>query len=1085
MKIHKIRIKNIASLKGQHEVDFDNSLLEQGSFAITGDTGAGKSTILNCVALALYGRSYKGLNQGDFVTLGESSGKVELTFSCGGNFYLSIWGCRVRKKNGEFLKTPSHTKEFFRLRADQKEILDASPEDIVHLSFDQFCKTVILNQGEFAKFLTSSFRERKDILEKLYQGDKLDVFNPLLRDRISKLATKADQADARIKGLGEHIQEDITQKGLEALEKDSQKKAGELQVMRKRSESLKELSENDKALKITNQRIEEISKKIDSHVIELNAFLKTKAQFDQEREKVLQKHKERSPGLHHALEWEKSLQKNQDQAKLIALALKKSQTDLDKAQIDLKEHDKKLKELNLKKKELEASKSHQELSSEELAKAELVFEELVAANNKLDHLKEFGAHLADSMKTSETKQATLKKELESTNDKLSTLNVLELEKAQKDMEAKERLLQGLSIGLAHLKEEDIKNKRELAELEKKLLSNRKELAKAQEKSDQEKELIQNQRELIKSAQEAHAKLICLQESLDKNKCVLCDSDDIGHVKRQFDTMKDKDFTKASGSLERLEKEHENTFQTLQRERSAHSALLAQIEQLKEKQTSAHANLLSHHQDALTVIDQNSPKLDMADLQSALEEKQDFILKTKSELRKALQEEQELAHQKRHIQKALTELEAQLNELRPKHSRAQKEFREESSKAKAKQNELEKALNSDSLEGARAVLKTAKEIHALKHQIGMEEKQGELVTERLSRAKKDQKDSQSEYDGLEKETSLLKQKIKDTCGDQSPEEALKELEKEAHVIEHKRKTMDRDLKDLEIEKSALFSRRQTFEEQRKDQENMGIKLWGEKREELNGEGLISDELKGLLKELSQSELPPSGEELSLALELSEKDLAVAKEAMEETKAELSEYRAVLKRQESAKEQIKGLSDELKKLNEKKAGWEELYLLIGKDEFRNYVLAMVEKLLIQQTNAELSKLCDGRYLIQHKTSSSKLAPDFYIIDKFRGDDTRKVSTLSGGETFMVSLAMALALAELTRGNADIDSFFIDEGFGTLDKDSLEEALEMLQDIETRGKQIGLISHVKELTNRIPVNIHLQKNRLGNSSIDIVYN
>ena len=177
--------------------------------------------------------------------------------------------------------------------------------------------------------------------------------------------------------------------------------------------------------------------------------------------------------------------------------------------------------------------------------------------------------------------------------------------------------------------------------------------------------------------------------------------------------------------------------------------------------------------------------------------------------------------------------------------------------------------------------------------------------------------------------------------------------------------------------------------------------------------------------------------------------------------------------------------MEKAQELKSQWEELYQLIGKDEFRNYILAMVEKVLIQQTNIELGKLCDGRYLIQHKRASSKLSPDFYIIDKFRGEELRKVSTLSGGETFMVSLAMALALAELTRGSADLDSFFIDEGFGTLDQDSLEDALAMLQDIETRGKQIGLISHVKELTQRIPVNIHLQKNQLGNSKIEIVYN
>jgi exonuclease SbcC len=84
-------------------------------------------------------------------------------------------------------------------------------------------------------------------------------------------------------------------------------------------------------------------------------------------------------------------------------------------------------------------------------------------------------------------------------------------------------------------------------------------------------------------------------------------------------------------------------------------------------------------------------------------------------------------------------------------------------------------------------------------------------------------------------------------------------------------------------------------------------------------------------------------------------------------------------------------------------------------------------------------------------------------------------------MVSLAMALGLAEMTRGQAEIDSLFIDEGFGTLDQESLEDVLDMLQQIQTRGLTVGIISHIKTLTNALPVNLVLNKRPDGTSSIN----
>ena len=156
-----------------------------------------------------------------------------------------------------------------------------------------------------------------------------------------------------------------------------------------------------------------------------------------------------------------------------------------------------------------------------------------------------------------------------------------------------------------------------------------------------------------------------------------------------------------------------------------------------------------------------------------------------------------------------------------------------------------------------------------------------------------------------------------------------------------------------------------------------------------------------------------------------------------------------------------------------------------KFRNFILSLIETTLIEQTNRELESLYQGRYSIIQTHKKNRAISEFKILDYFRDGLSRKVSTLSGGETFLVSLAMALALAELTRGTTQIDSLFIDEGFGTLDQDSIDEVFELLEKIQHSGKQIGIISHVQNLTSRIGLNINLEKNTDGVSTIDIVYN
>ena len=106
------------------------------------------------------------------------------------------------------------------------------------------------------------------------------------------------------------------------------------------------------------------------------------------------------------------------------------------------------------------------------------------------------------------------------------------------------------------------------------------------------------------------------------------------------------------------------------------------------------------------------------------------------------------------------------------------------------------------------------------------------------------------------------------------------------------------------------------------------------------------------------------------------------------------------------------------------------------------------------------------------SRKTELELQIIDTWQGDVSRDTSTLSGGESFLVSLALALALSDLVSRHMAIDSLFLDEGFGTLDSDTLETALTALDSLNASGKMIGVISHVEGMKERIPAQIRVEK-------------
>ena len=163
---------------------------------------------------------------------------------------------------------------------------------------------------------------------------------------------------------------------------------------------------------------------------------------------------------------------------------------------------------------------------------------------------------------------------------------------------------------------------------------------------------------------------------------------------------------------------------------------------------------------------------------------------------------------------------------------------------------------------------------------------------------------------------------------------------------------------------------------------------------------------------------------------------------------------------------------------------LHSLIGSasgDKFRRFAQGLTLDNLVQLANQQLDKL-HGRYQLVRKENEGL---SLSVLDTWQGDAARDTKTLSGGESFLVSLALALALSDLVSHKTSIDSLFLDEGFGTLDAQTLDVALDALDNLNASGKMIGVISHIEAMKERIPTQLKvIKRNGIGLSALEKQY-
>ncbi|MFC1226556.1 SbcC/MukB-like Walker B domain-containing protein [Pedobacter sp. BG31] len=208
---------------------------------------------------------------------------------------------------------------------------------------------------------------------------------------------------------------------------------------------------------------------------------------------------------------------------------------------------------------------------------------------------------------------------------------------------------------------------------------------------------------------------------------------------------------------------------------------------------------------------------------------------------------------------------------------------------------------------------------------------------------------------------------------------------------------------------------------------------------------------------------------------------ARSEVEEKKHKKGENSFRLQQDEAHKNKI---GDLLKRISEQATvteNWAKLNEIIGSADgkkFRQIAQEYTLDVLLGYANIHLQALT-SRYRIERIPASLGLQ----VVDQDMGDEVRTVYSLSGGESFLVSLALALGLASLSSSRMKVESLFIDEGFGSLDPNTLNIAMDALERLHNQGRKVGVISHVQEMTERIPVQIKVSKQQSGKSKVEIV--
>ena len=1134
MKFLQLEILNLASLdkQGGEVINFEEGALGESTiFSIVGPTGSGKSTLLDAICLALYNRAPRyPRKKGDknqnieifgeadanennrlaptdsrnILTRGKKEGYSKLTFLANnGSIYRAEWHVRFQRVRYENAKT-----SLYKITRNGEQLTEEIADwnelpNIIGLDYDQFLRTVLIAQGSFANFLTAKENERYELLEKLI-GCKETYTN--IATEIKKAKDQAvdayNQMAASVEAVKQNLLNDEElaqlQEEITLLEKAEKELDSQLKAI---SENLQWYEENDKQTKqiaIYQADMEQAAnaiKDIQAQIIRLqlhdevqpavNLLQEVERQIQSihnQEEEILKSEaaiKSKEVGItesEHTLSYLKEVvNKAQDQlekAMPVIAEARALKTKMEAAMPNLKE---KKEALELAQKENLTAQRDVEENARNIQKWEAETEK---ANLALKATKE---EIAKQKQVLHEATQAAEQAWETEKSKTAGQNIEELQTQKSAAEKKLQDVQQAIKVVAHLDTattEKQKNEERIQVLGKRNAEIDEALDKLFiEALTQETLTLRNAYTLMVSEKwEIH------RANLTEDKpCPLC-----GSTTHPYHTD-NRQFEEATTELSQLLKAKENLLKLQQKQEKDLSGERKQndgeVQTLQKQQEKLSGEIATYEEEWKALIAQY-PK----------------IPKEEAELKSLLPIYEDKAKEATDKLSLFNKIQKEIERLTQLKDKAVKDEVAYESKASTILNNTQESTST-------CTTKLAEHKALTTNLISQEKNKKEAYEKALqawNNTKKEMEEWQAQYqqilngeepDAAEQRLTAAKDEATKAADDQN--ENINKLKAELanrkgshQTMLSQNKTMKENLqtkeKELDLwieeynkqlaEKSIepRFIERNTIREMLHSAED-----WNAIRREKDEKEKAVASTTALYKSAEkahQQHLEHQPAQTRDAL------LAIQQEYQE--RSQRNELIAANARMQNHQEAVKQLGDKaeaLQLVTQEKDDWTAITDAIGADgkTLRKIAQCYTLSFLIAHANQEIRKF-NSRYELQQVKHSLGIR----VIDHDRADDIRDTTSLSGGETFIVSLGLALGLSALSSRNISFENLFIDEGFGTLDPDTLATVIDSLAMLQSsQGKKVGVISHTDTMSERITTQIRIIKNgNSGSSHIEI---
>ena len=1125
MKIEKVVIQNLNSIENA-EINFSEGILaKEPLFLICGETGSGKSTILDAITLALYDKAsrYENVKNKEktengnsntkttfnILRKGKNDGKAEVHFSVKDTHYIASWLVHKTRTN---TYSSSDRRRLEIVDGDLKttisnkiDVVNKTIEELIGLTYEQFIRSVMLAQGEFSTFLKSKKSEQSEILEMLTGTEIYSKIAESVKSKKGEAFYNKKEAETLYNSLKDKI---LTSNELDDLNEQYKRlsdniKQNEIDI--KLAESsivwLKKNYELEKECNEIKSQHENITEQINSLEYQenqsvINDFFKTSKEresFKEYRRLELELSKINNNydnDIRTFLNLNNSLQnEKKNKSKLISLSNEITNwidnhnddkyiyeninlilgvlNELSHISKLLDTKSSELKDNELKKKGIASSLLSLSQSLEEVKKIKLEAEDCLDKLLKDFNSEEYNNLIEELQKLNDERKAYSDRNAKLINIKTVLEQYLELDQNIKNENVK---CDNIKSSFNHIKDVLLQRKN------------------AFEAKDLE---YQKQKDMIEDwAKEYRSKL------KEGEPCPVCGSRE-HHYKDEniVNTL----FSCIENEWKRLKESFENTKDKLNKTEAELNTILRNIstEEKRLEILLSNLNTLCNGNPIFDIdrIDVNIKKYN--DLIYNIDEKTVVINEKLKNITLARNKINEAQNKKKVIDEKYNSVEKELSTKQIEHQQIElllntitTIIQEQKSKYDEKERLIDEYVKDDSWK--QSFIKSSEDyIQHIKHvatewqtkneSLKNNEIQIVHINEIIGQCERYvsetlkiiDKDINIEYVCTDVETQSLIPSFSANY------EKIKERLSEKDRIEDNLKSIKKAIDDFIANNDDIDYERLKFISGIDD-----IQFLVQKNKALDDELIKYKNTLTIKTEEYNShqnnESKPKGDITLEELELSLRSSTNIKKTNEETLSNIK-MRLALNEQNCSN------SDTYQKDFEEKDRiyhlWEQLAKAIGTtdgDNFRDVAQSYTMSILLNRANYYLKQL-SNRYLLSCYPDSLAIM----VQDMEMGGEMRTASSLSGGETFLVSLALALGLTSLNDEHFNMDMLFIDEGFGTLDNDSLDMVMNTLENLHSLGRRVGIISHVDTLKERIPAQIQLIREGKSASRVEVIKN